>query len=127
MFDELIPSFVIGSANFGNPAFESSKKRQKPGVGKVSVTEMLLQNPVTATFLPSTLRLSLPPFQVKKILFLQNAKVRVCMYRAAAWEGNGVGFVLSDLTSVDLCCVSSEVSRVSGSQSEQGKRNPICG
>lgn len=66
MFDELIPSFVIGSANFGNPAFESAKKRQKPGVGKVSVMEMLLQNPVTATFLPCTLQLSIPPFQVKK-------------------------------------------------------------
>lgn len=93
--------------------------------------EMLLQNPATATFLPkhpATSPLLLSKLKrKKKITSLQNAKVRVCMCRAAAWEGNGVALVLSGLTSVDLCCVSFEVSRVSGLQSEQGKRNPIWG
>jgi len=104
------------------------RKRQKPGVGKVSVMEMLLQNPATATFLPkhpATSPLLLFKFKKKKMIFLQKAKVGVCMCSAAAWEGNGVALVLSGLTSVDLCCVSFEVSRVSGLQSEQGKRNPI--
>lgn len=131
MFDELIPSFVIGSANFGNPAFESAKKKTKTRCGEGLCNGDVAPKPSDSYFPPQApCNLPPPPFQVKKkkkIIFLQNAKVRVCMCRAAAWEGNGVALVLSGLTSVDLCCVSFEVSRVSGLQSEQGKRNPIWG
>lgn len=67
MFDELIPSFVIGSANFGNPAFESAKKKTKTRCGEGLCNGDVAPKPSDSYFPPQApCNLPPPPFQVKK-------------------------------------------------------------
>lgn len=133
------PSFVSKSTNFGNLAPALAKKRQNPVVESFCNKDIAPKPNSSFLFLASPEHIATSPPQVvavvadinifqvkKKIIFsLQNTEVTVCMCKPSICEGNNITCVLPGFTSADLYHMSFKVSWVSGSQPEQGERNPI--